>query len=374
MAQARFELPDFYFLEPNVEEIEQEIIFFIEEKTGQKLTNSLPQRKFVQAQTAYIAQQYFKLDHALKQALITYAEDEPLDHKGEELQTTRLDEQFATTELLVSLETERPSALIIAEGKRAVVGEDIFFATTKDIIVPVGQESIVVEVKCTEPGEFANGYLPGEITQMVDVIPYVTSVKNITTTAGGTNVEDDDNYAERIRIAPEKFSTAGPEGAYEYWAKSANQLIEDVEVTSPSPGVTQLTILLKDGEIPSEDILSQVETVCSDKKVRPLTDNLIVKAPEIVNYTPIVEYYLSKDKAPVATAMQAEIQKAYSAYLKWQRSKMGRDVDMSEVIANLRIAGAQRIIVKSEMFIEIDKHMVARDLDPVLTFAGIANE
>ncbi|MEX3625826.1 baseplate assembly protein [Viridibacillus arvi] len=371
---ARFELPDFYFLDPDIEEIEQEMIFYIEEKTGAKLTNSLPKRKFVQAMSVYISQKYYQLDHALKQALITYAQDEPLDHKGEEVQTPRLDQQYSTTQLLINLEPERPSLLKISKGKRAVVGEDIFFATTKDESIPVGQDSIVVEVKCTEPGEFANGYLPGEITQMVDVIPYVTSVKNITTTAGGTNVEDDDNYAERIRIAPEKFSTAGPEGAYEYWAKSANQLIEDVEVTSPSPGVTQLTILLKDGEIPSEDILSQVETVCSDKKVRPLTDNVVVKAPEIVNYTPIVEYYLSKDKAPVATAMQAEIQKAFNAYLKWQRSKMGRDVDMSEVIANLRIAGAQRIIVKSEMFIEIDKHMVARDLDPVLTFAGIANE
>ena len=39
-------------------------------------------------------------------------------------------------------------------------------------------------------------------------------------------------YNEETMLAPSKLSTAGPAGAYEYWAKTADPSISDVKVVS----------------------------------------------------------------------------------------------------------------------------------------------
>lgn len=372
---ARFNLPDFNFLTPDLEQIEKEMVFMIEEETGEKLTNNLPKRAFVKAMTAYVAQQYYRVDSGLKQKLLSYAEDEPLDHIGEESETTRLDESHSKVTMLLNLTDGHPSFKIPA-GTRTVVGENVFFSTKEDIVVPIEQNAISFVMECTEPGSFSNGYLPGEINTLVDVdnIPYLESITNIDKTSGGADVEDNDNYAERIRTSPSKYSTAGPDDAYVYWAKSAHQSIQDVEVDSPTPGVTRLTILLKNGELPSGEILNLVKEVCSAKTVRPLTDKVIATAPETVNYDADISYYISSEKQAVATAIQADVQNAFNEYLVWQRSKMGRDVDLTELIAKLKFAGAQRIVINSPLYVEVDKVKVAKENITSLTFAGIADE
>ncbi|MFD2089923.1 baseplate J/gp47 family protein [Brevibacillus brevis] len=50
----------------------------------------------------------------------------------------------------------------------------------------------------------------GKLNQLVDPLPFVQSVSNVTESGGGADEEDDDSYAERIRQAPESFSVAGP--------------------------------------------------------------------------------------------------------------------------------------------------------------------
>ncbi|HAB72820.1 MAG TPA: baseplate assembly protein, partial [Pantoea sp.] len=48
-------------------------------------------------------------------------------------------------------------------------------------------------------------------------------------------MESDDNFRMRIAAAFEGLSVAGPSGAYEYHAKSADGRIADVSATSPAP-------------------------------------------------------------------------------------------------------------------------------------------
>lgn len=57
-------------------------------------------------------------------------------------------------------------------------------------------------------------------------MPYVSRVRNVTTSNSGADTESDDNYAERIKLSPEKLSTAGPEDSYKYWTRTANQNIK----------------------------------------------------------------------------------------------------------------------------------------------------
>ncbi|SHN77178.1 baseplate assembly protein [Desulfitobacterium chlororespirans] len=370
----RFNLPDVSFLEKDPQLIESDLLSYIQGKTDITLSNADPRRKFIQGLVLYIAQERNNLDYALKQNLLAYADGAFLDHSGEGALTPRLGDQAAVTTMELALEEDRVSVLIIEKGTRFLVGKNAFFATEETIAVPVGQHTVQIKAYCTEKGGVGNGYLPGEITMLVQPLAWVKRVRNVTISAGGVDVEEDDPYAERIRIAPESFSVAGPEGAYEYWAKRASQDIGDVKVWSPSEGTVDIRVLLKNGELPAQEILDKVLAACSDKENRPLTDKVIVSAPEQVPYDISAQYWVLASNVTVLDSIQQKVERAFQEYLNWQRSKMGRDIDLSELITRLKQAGAHRVAVDSIMFVGIEKYQVAKEENVVLSFGGLADE
>lgn len=155
----------------------------------------------------------------------------------------------------------------------------LFFNTNETIQILEGELTGTVTAECSDSGTSGNGFLPGQINVLIDPIPFVQSVKNITTSSGGAAAEDDSSYRERIRTAPEQFSTAGPEGAYQYWAKTASSSIIDIAVHSPAAGEVVIVPLMQNGDLPSTDILEAVEEAVTDRKRRPLTDNVTVTTP-----------------------------------------------------------------------------------------------
>lgn len=81
----------------------------------------------------------------------------------------------------------------------------------------------MVKASAVSTGAIANGYKAGDISTIVDPIAYVATMVNLTETEGGADRESDEDFRERIRLAPEHFSVAGPDGAYEYWTKTAQR-------------------------------------------------------------------------------------------------------------------------------------------------------
>lgn len=195
------------------------------------------------------------------------------------------------------------------------------------------------------PGVIGNAYAPGTLSILVDPIPYVASVSNNTVSVGGLDKEKDDPFRERIRQAPESFSTAGPTGAYEYWAKTASSTIVDVKPFSPSPGVVHICVLLAGGEIPGEELLDQVLAICSNKKVRPLTDNVVAVAPEQVEYRINVSYWIDKANESIAASIRSKVEAAVNEFILWQKSRLGRAIDPSELTCRMKAAGAKRVAV-----------------------------
>ena len=61
--------------------------------------------------------------------------------------------------------------------------------------------------------------------------------------------ETDDRFRRRIQLAPEAFSVAGPEGAYQYHALTVAPWARDVSAISRRPGVVRVTVL-KEGSDP----------------------------------------------------------------------------------------------------------------------------
>lgn len=370
----RFNLPDINFLDKAPEQIESEMLLHVTEKTGLNLMRADPRRKFLQALTAFVSVERNRLEHALCQNRLAYAEDISLEHMGLEMSTERIEAKAAKTMMTFVLEEDRPNeALTIDAGELVSVGE-VEFATDAQLIIPAGENVGAVSATCTELGDIGNDYLVGEISTLVRPKAYIKSVQNTTVSAGGAEQETDDAYAERIRLAPESFSTAGPELGYVYWAKTASAEIADVIADSPVEGHVDVRILMRNGRLPSETELEYVEKIINDSQIRPLTDFVSIGSPEQVSYTAAATYWISKSNATVASIIQVQIEAEFQEYLIWQRSKMGRDVDMSELIARLKSKGASRVAIDSEMFIAISKQQVAKELSTELTYGGLADD
>lgn len=370
---SRFGLPEIEFFEKDPEQILQEMLFYVSEATGREYHRADPRRKIIEGLAAFVAIERNRADFALKQILLSYASDDALDHKGEEMDTLRLTASAATTKIQFELEPERTTVLTIPAGTRFQVGE-IYFETTETVIVEVGTNTAIVDAVCTETGDVGNGYLVGEITNLVDPLPYVKEVRNITATAGGADIENDDQYAERIRLAPERFSVAGPAEAYKYWALTASQDIVDVEVTTTAPGTNHITILLANGELPTQEHIDKVLEICSSKDKRPLTDNVTAGPPESVEYTPVVQYWINRSNESVANSMKNEIEQSFQEYLIWQKSKLGRDINPTVLFYTLREKGAYKVEVDGVEYTELDSTEIAIDVDASITFMGLIDE
>lgn len=370
---ARFGLPDIDFVNRDPSEIEAEMVTKFEQKTGIHLTDADPRRKFIQSFAYALSLAYNRIDYTAKQNLLSYAEDDFLDHIGNKKGVPRLEPKPA--ECIMRYELNPIQDMVIPKGNRVSYGNEVFFATVEETVVPEGTQYVDVKVQCTEVGPIGNGFLPGQITNLVDPIPFVSRVYNITKTSGGTDWEDDDSYAKRIQQSPERHSTAGPEGAYIFYAQTADQRIVDVAVESPSEGVVEIIVLLQGGEIPDQTVLDRVLEICSNKTVRPLTDHVVVRAPDVVPYDIALTYYVPRSKANVITDIQAQVQKAVDEYIVWQKSKLGRWVDPSELVARVKAAGASRCFVQAPAaFIEVKKTQVAKENAVSLTFGGLTDD
>jgi phage-related baseplate assembly protein len=94
--------------------------------------------------------------------------------------------------------------------------------------------------------------------------------------------ETDVRFRRRIQLAPEAFSVAGPEGAYQYHALTVAPWARDVSAVSRRPGVVRVTVL-KEGTDPLPTLAERevVRLHLRNEAIRPLTDVVEVMAPGI---------------------------------------------------------------------------------------------
>ena len=368
----RFNLPEIEFVSSDVEEYEQLGVSIFEAKMpGVELTEADPRYKLIQA-AAFIASLLANnIDYTGKQSRLAYAEDNYLDHIGNDKGVPRLEAQAARTTL--RFQVSNPELFVIWSGTTVASG-GLSFETMEDVSVPYGVEYVDIEAKCTIEGITGNGIVPGLINDLQTPVPWVQTVANITESSGGIEVEDDDQYANRIHLSPEGYSTAGPEEAYIFHAKTAHQGIIDVRALSPSPSVVKIVVLMEGGELPSPEILSAVDAKCSPRHIRPLTDFVMIDAPDEVFYDLSITYYLPESYRPAETYHKTEIQAAIADYKLWQRSKLGRGIDPGELYARIQAKGGRRIIVEPNDYVPIADEQVAKDRDVIVTFGGFVDD
>lgn len=364
-------LPDLSFAESNPAAIENEILSAYEAAAGRSLAKGDPVRLFLLAIAAVIVQQRVLIDYAAKQNLLAYAAGDNLEHIGVLVGAERLPATAARATLRITLAKAREKSTLIPAGVRVTAGDNVLFMTAEAASVPAGETEIEVAGVCVEKGAAGNGYAAGEIHKIVDPQPFVAAIANVTATEGGSDAEIDEAYRERIRKAPESFSCAGPVGAYEYHARQASALIEDVSVASPSPGCVEVRPLLAGGVLPGEEILNAVDAALQDSRVRPLTDKVCVRVPEAVAYDIDLTYWIDRADVTNAAAIQAAAEQAVEAYALWQKAKLGRDINPSELIYRLREAGVKRAEVRAPSFTAVTTAQVATAGEITVAFGGL---
>lgn len=359
------------FVKTDAAETKANILVLYEAITGRTLARADPVRLFLEVIAYVVILLKTTINYTGKMNLLKYAVGNYLEVIGELVGTERLPSTAAATTLSITLSAPRGQSTTIPAGTRVTADSKVFFAVESVVVIPQGETSAQARAVCTVTGTTGNGYAPGEISKIVDPIPFVASIVNDTESAGGSGEEDDEALRERIRQAPESFSVAGPDGAYIYYAKSASALIADVSVESPNPVEVIVRPLLAGGEIPGAEIIKAVETVLSDRSIRPLTDKVSVLPPERVAYDIDITYWIDRDNATNAAAIQTAVDATLREYISWQKARLGRDINPSELIYRVRAAGAKRVEVRAPVFRALKPSEVAAENARAVAFGGL---
>lgn len=373
-------LPDVSFIDDmQLEDVQIQMVRDYQDRykaiTGKDvvLDRADPMSLILYALSIQVYQALLYVDKTGKQDLLKYSYGAYLDNLAAMKGIAREQAKPSRAMIRFTLSGIRPSTVEIPEGTRVTNGE-VYFQTESHAEIPSGESSVDVAAECMTSGVVGNNLEVGEINILVDPVPYVAKVANTEPTTGGADIEDDDTLKDRIYIAPSKYSVAGPEESYRYWVKTYNSNISDVLIYSDDPVDVVIEFIMNDGELPSESMLLGVQKFLSDEQIRPLTDRVTVKAPETVEYKVNVKYFVNQSDLKKVDTIKTAVNAAVDDYIQWQRSKIGRDINPSQLIQQMVSAGAKRVEVALPVFQVIGKANVAKLSSKTVTYGGLEDD
>lgn len=331
------------------------------ELTGKELImkEADPMRLIAYADCLLLYQVAQYADRAGKMSLLKYSFGDYLENIGPLKGIERLQGAAAVTKMRFTLSMQRNNVVIIPAGTRVTAGDGVYFETLDILEIPAGSLSGEVNAACKETGVKGNGYRPGEIKVLVDPIPYIDKAENLTATEGGAVLETDENLAERIYLAPSSWSTAGPDDAYKYWVKTFDPAITDVRVVSEVPGIVEIYFILQGGQLPDEAMAEELALYLHDEDIRPLTDQVVVQAPDVQEYGIELVYYVNESDRMKAASIQENVKAAIEEYINWQKERIGRDINPDQLRKLVISAGAKRVNINEPEFRKIPRSSIA---------------
>lgn len=225
----------YQFISADASEIVERLTASYEKLCGITVQPASPERLFILWIADVIAQTYANINIAANQNIPSRAVGSNLDALAELVWAKeRPQAQRASCTVRFTISEGQASAILIPAGTRVTdSNRKLFWATREDVYVPIGQTSAEAAVYCETVGTVGNGYLAGQINTAVDLFPYYAECENITESDGGADEASDAEFYEILRASMDAYSTAGPVGAYTYWAKQVSTQIADVKVIRP---------------------------------------------------------------------------------------------------------------------------------------------
>jgi phage-related baseplate assembly protein len=107
--------------------------------------------------------------------------------------------------------------------------------------------------------------------------------------------------------------------------------------------------------------------------IKPLTDKVVVAAPEAVSYEISWTYYIDRSKSNQEQTIKAAVENAVDEYIQDQSSEIGKAINSSLLIQKVMNAGAKRVSVAAPLsYTAISETQVATD-NPTrtVTYGGL---
>lgn len=363
-------MAEFDFVETDSAKLYTSIIGSLMDSCNEALYPGDERRIFGEAIVALFVSLYAEFNDKMKQRTLQYARGTVLDAIGDRYKVRRVEPSSASATFRFFVSDVQAENIVIPAGTRITSDGTVYFATEETAVLTAGETYVDIVGVCSVGGAVYNGLVPGSISSLVDLIPYISSAVNITTTSGGADgepytEEGDEKYRERIRLAPAAQSTAGPESAYRYFVMSADPDIIDVSIVCPEdqPNVVNLYPIMTGGVLPSDDVLAKVLAVLGDD-VRPMTDKVNAFAPSVIEYEVEIKYYTTKDNEASTIEAVEGIGGAIDQYNEWQSGALGRHINPDQlrrfILAPTTGTGAIRIDIVKPSFVELSKSQIAK--------------
>ncbi len=229
-----------------------------------------------------------RINSAVKGELLAFAKGSDLDHIGvTRYGVLRLSGSkpyalftFTLSAALV-YDTTLPAGLQLSDGKgtNAVL--------LNDATITAGDTTVQATVELDQFIESSE--IKTEI--IVSPLPYVTSAVQDENFHDGAAIEDDERYRERIWLSREHKSTAGSYTTYEYYAKTADSRISDVQIIDDVPGVVKV-YLLSSGGAADQVMIDRVTAALNAEEIRPLTDDVQISSATIIDIDIVADIVL----------------------------------------------------------------------------------
>lgn len=159
---------------------------------------------------------------------------------------------------------------------------DVFrFVVAERVVLPAGQDSILVNVESEDYGRKAN-VTAGMICEMSTIIPGIDAVSNDEDwlTREAVDREEDEQLRERYVLAWQEVNGA-TKYAYESWARSVSGVIAAKVMDLHPRGQGTVDVLIKGSAgIPTQELIDEVGEVVEEN--RPINDDAKVLSPDTV--------------------------------------------------------------------------------------------
>lgn len=328
---------------------------------------------------AFAAMEYQTMQYADtkgRMEMLNTSTGEALDALAALVGISRKGPTRATATVCFTLSEIQAGVVAVPAGTRVKTEDGKYFNTLDYAEIQKGETHTDVMVQAQEAGAGSSGILIGSIKILVDPIPYIGSVSNTTESTGGLDTEDDDSLTRRIYLAPSVYSCAGPRDAYEYYAREWRGDVADVRVDSPNPDEVNIYFTIEDENgvrLPNSTELEDMKEYMSAETMRPLCDKVDCVAPDEVEYSISLTYWIAVSDQKSVSEIQNKVNKAVDDFQTWQR-KLGRDINPTELIARMRAAGTKRVKLTAPQDETVEKAKLPKCTGVTVTYGGLEDD
>lgn len=140
-----------------------------------------------------------------------------------------------------------------------------------------------------------------------------------------------------------------------------------IEITRNMYGRVKIVPICAGGELPDEDVLSDVLAACSAEDVKPLTDMVTVAAPDVYPYDIELIYYTTKVNQSEAVKNVEGAGGAIDRYIAWQDASLDQDINPEELRRLIytpdweeNLTGASRVDIVKPVYTELPSTTVPK--------------